>query len=171
MQNIKLKKKTTEQKKKKTGPIIVVIIIAAIIAGGIYYYEQQKISEANVQWKNTSGPFAINKFQYKLDENVFMVVSNLKPNEAGKIVIVDPKGGIFLMLSFNGTSKTSFHQFFKPNTENVGGEKLCTPTDLVGRWGIIFQGVPYHSLSFNVTNDWIEGGQAEIKAIPPDLCK
>ncbi len=164
-----MKKKTTERKKKKAGPIIAVIIIAAIIAGGIYYYDQQKPSE--VQWQNISGPFAINKFQYKLDENVFMVVSDLKPNEAGKIVIVDPKGGIFLMLPFNGTSKTSFHQFFKPNTENVGGEKLCIPTDLVGRWGIIFQGVPYHPLSFNVTNDWIPSGQAEIKTIPPDLCK
>ena len=166
-----MKKKTIGQKKKKTGPIITVIIIVTIIVGGIYYYNQPKISDANVQWQNISGPFAINKSQYKLGEYVFMVVSNLKPNEVGKMVVVDPKGGIFLMIPFNGTSKTSFHQFFKPNTENVGGEKLCTPTDLVGHWGIIFQGVPYHPLSFNVTNDWIQDSQAEIKPIPPDLCK
>ena len=164
-------KKITSAKKKKTGPIIAVIVLAVIIIGGIYYYNQQKISEVPVQWQNVSGPFAINKFQYKLDENVFMIVSNLKPNEAGKIVVIDPKGGVFSMIPFNGTLKTNFHQFFKPDTENVGGEKLCNPTDLVGRWGIIFQGVPYHPLAFNVTNDWILGGQAEIKPIPPDLCK
>jgi hypothetical protein len=165
-----LKKKTIGQKKKKTGPIIAVIIIVAIIVGGIYYYDQQKISEANVQWQNVSGPFAINKFQYKLDEYVFIVVSNLKPNDAGKIVVVDPKGDVYYTIPFNGTLKSSFHQFFKPNTVDVG-VKICTPAELVGHWGMFFQGVPYQPLSFNVTNDWIQGGQSEVKAIPPDLCK
>jgi hypothetical protein len=160
-----LKKKTTGQKKKKIGPIIAVIIISGIIAGGIYYYDQQKISEANVQWQNVSGPFAINKFQYKLGEYVFMAVSNLTPNDVGKIVFVDPKGETYDAIPFNGTMKTSFHYFFKPNTQNIGGLKLCKPTDLVGKWGIIFQGVPYRSIKFNVTNDWIEGSQAEIKPI------
>ncbi|HEV2193097.1 MAG TPA: hypothetical protein VGR54_05710 [Nitrosopumilaceae archaeon] len=165
-----MKKKIAERKKKKIGPIISVIVIAIIIIGGIYYYNQQKASEVDVQWQNVSGPFAINKFQYKLGENVFMIVSNLKPNEAGKIVVVDPKGDIYSTIPFNGTLKTSFHQFFKPDTINVG-VKICTPAELVGRWGIIFQGVHYHPLSFNVTNDWIQGSQSEIKAIPPDLCK
>ncbi len=161
----KLKKKS-EQKKKKTGPIIVTIIIAAAIAGGVYYYyNHQKIPETELQWKNTSGPFAINKFQYKIGEYVFMIVSNLKPNEAGKIVVIDPKGDVYHTIEFNGTLKTSFHQFFKPNTITVG-VKICTPADLVGRWGIIFQGVSYHPISFNVTNDWIQGSQAEIKPIP-----
>ena len=161
-----MKKKTIGQKKKKIGSIIAVIIISVIIASGIYYYVQQKNLEANAQWKNVSGPFAINKSQYKIGEYIFMVVSNLKPNEVGKIVVVDPKGSTFLIIPFNGTAKDSFHQYFKPNTENIGGEKLCTPLDLVGHWGIIFQGVPYRSLSFDVTNDWIEGSQSEIKPIP-----
>jgi hypothetical protein len=165
-----LKKKIVEQKKKKMGSIIALIIIATIIVGGIYYYNQQKISEANVQWQNISGPFAINKFQYKLDENIFIIVSNLKPNEAGKITVIDPKGNIYSEISFNGTLKSSFHQFFKPNTGNVG-IKICTPAELVGYWKIMFQGVPYHPISFNITNDWIPGGQSEIQSIPPDLCK
>jgi hypothetical protein len=158
-----LKNKATGQKKKKTGPIIATIIVATIIAGGVYYYNQQKISETNVQWQNISGPFAINKFQYKIGEYVFMVVSNLKPNDIGKIVIVDPKGDTYDVIPFNGTMKTSFHYFFKPNTQNMGGLKLCKPTDLVGKWGFVFQGVPYRPLAFNVTNDWIYGSQAEIK--------
>jgi len=148
------------------GRIIAVIIIVAIITGGIYYYNQQKISETNIQWQNTSGPFAINKFQYKIGEYIFMAVSNLKPNYVGKIVLVDPKGETYDTIPFNGTMKTDFHYYFKPNTQNIGGVKLCNPTDLVGKWGIVFQGVPYKSLTFNVTNSWIEGSQAEIKAIP-----
>ena len=159
-------KKKTSQQKKKIGPIIAVIIIVGIIVGGIYYYDQQKISQANVQWQNISGPFAINKSQYKLGEYIFMVVSNLKPTDAGTIVIVDPKGDTYDSIPFNGTMKTDFHYYFKPNTQNIGGLKLCKPTDLVGKWGLVFQGVPYKSLSFNVINDWIEGSQAEIKPIP-----
>ena len=160
-----MRKKTIEKKKKKTGPIIAMIIIIAIIVGGIYYYNQQKtLEEANVQWQNVSGPFAINKFQYKIGENVFMVVSNLKPSDAGTLVIVDPKGSVYDSFHFNGTMKTSFHYYFKPNTQI--GLKLCTPTDLVGKWGLVFQGVPYRPIKFNVTNDWIEGSQAEIKPIP-----
>ena len=165
-----MKKKASGRKKKKIGSIIAVIIISAIIAVGIYYYDQKKNSEVNIQWQNISGPFAINKFQYKLGENIFMVVSNLKPTDVGKIVIVDPKGGTYDMIPFNGTMKTDFHYLFKPNTQNIGGVKLCNPTDLVGKWGLIFQGVPYRPLTFNVTNDWIEGSQSEIKAIPKDLC-
>ena len=170
MEDIKLKKKTTERKKKKTGPIIAVIIIAAIIVGGIYYYNQQKVLPESVQWQNISGPFAINKFQYKIGENIFMVVSNLKSTDVGNMVIVDPKGDTYDSIPFNGTMKTSFHYYFKPNTQNIGGVKLCNPTDLVGKWGIVFQGVPYKSLIFNVTNNWIEGSQAEIKPIPKELC-
>ena len=165
-----MKKKTIERKKKKTGSIIAIIIIAVIIAAGIYYYEQKKNSDGEVQWQNVSGPFAINKFQYKLGEYVFMAVSNLKPTDAGKIVIVDPKGEPYDAIPFNGTMKTDFHYFFTPNTQNIGGLKLCNPSDLVGKWGLMFQGVPYKTITFNVTNNWIEGSQAEIKPIPKDLC-
>ena len=159
-----MRKKPIGQKKKKTGPIIAIIIIAAIIAAGVYYYNQQKISEANVQWQNISGPFAINKFQYKIGELVFMVVSNLQPNEAGNIVIVDPKGDTYDSIPFNGTMKTDFHYYFKPNTQKT--LQLCKPTDLVGKWKLVFQGIPYKPLTFNVTSDIIGGNQSEIKPIP-----
>ncbi len=165
-----MKSKKTQQKKKKTGPIIAVLIIAAAIAGGVYYYNQQKSPEVEIQWKNVSGPFAINKFQYKLGEYIFIVVSNLKPTEAGKIMIIDSRGDTYDAIPFNGTLKTSFHYYFKPNTQNIGGLKLCNPIDLVGNWQLIFQSVPYKPIKFQVTNDWIQGSQAEIKPIPKDLC-
>jgi len=167
-----LKKKASGQKKKKTGSIIAATIIAAIIIGGAYYfYNQQKTSEAEIQWKNVSGPFAINKFQYKIGEEIFMVVSNLRPTDAGNMTIVDSKGDVYDLIPFNGTLKTDFHYYFKPNTQNGGGLKLCNPTDLVGNWDLVFQGVPYKPIKFQIINDWIEGAQSEIKPIPPDLCK
>ena len=158
-----MKTKRKPGKKKHTGSIIVLIIIAGVISAGIYLYHE-KVPPSNEQW-NISGPFAINKSQYKLGENVFMVVMGLKPSDAGQFEIIDPKGGIFSTIPFNGTMKSSFNYYFKPNTERM--EKLCKPTDLVGNWTIIFQGVPYKAIPFEVVNDWISGSQAEIKPIDP----
>lgn len=140
------------------------IVITGIIAAAIYLYEQKPPEEP--QWV-TSGPFAINKNQYKLGEYVFMVVSNLKPSDVGEIVVTDPKGGVFTTIPFNGTMKDNFHQFFKPNTSRL--EALCTPQDLVGKWNIIFKGVPYKSIPFEIVNDWIPGSEAEIKPVPKGL--
>jgi len=161
----KLKTKRKLGKKKHTGLIVGIIVIAGIIGTAFYFYFEQS-TPPETQWI-TSGPFAINKNQYKIGEYVFMVVSNLKPTDVGEIDVADPKGGIFTSIPFNGTMKTSFHQFFKPNTER--GEALCTPADLVGQWNIIFKGVPYKSIPFEIVNDWIPGGQQEIKPVPKGL--
>ena len=115
-----MKSKKTQQNKKKTGPLIALIVIAAIIIGGVfYYYNQQKNSEENAQWKNISGPFAINKFQYKLGENIFVIVSDLKPIDAGKIVIVDPKGDTrTAAMTFSEQHKMTDYWHFLIGTQN-----------------------------------------------------
>jgi len=157
-----LKKKSG--KKSRRGTIIAVAAIIVAVAG-IYYYNQQKMSEENnTQWI-TSGPFAITKEKYRLGDNVFMIVQGLKPNDVGKMAVFDPKGGVFTQVSFNGTMKSDFNYFFKPNTEKI--EKLCTPQDLVGNWTIVFQGTSYRPIPFQVINEWVQGSQAEIKPIPP----
>jgi hypothetical protein len=161
-----LRTKNRSGKKKHTGAIIGLIILAGVIALALYVYNEHKISVEQYQWV-TSGPFAINKNQYKLGEYVFMAVSNLLPTDAGQIVIIDPKGDNYSSISFNGSMKSSFRQFFKPNTER--GLALCNPTDLVGQWNIIFRGVPYKSIPFKIVNDWIPGTQAEIKPVPKGL--
>jgi hypothetical protein len=159
-------KKKKSVKKSRTSSIIAVVVIAAISATAIYYYNQQKMSEENntSQWI-ISGPFAITKEKYRLGENIFMVIQGLKPNDAGQMVVVDPKGGVFAQVPFNGTMKSEFNYFFKPNTERI--EKLCTPQDLVGNWTIVFQGTSYRPIPFQVINDWVQGSQAEIKPINP----
>lgn len=131
------------------------IIIAGIVAAGIYSYYQQKELE-NRQWKwVSSGPFSINKNQYVLGENVFMIVSGLKPTDVGEIDVVTPKGDTYSKIPFNGTMKSSFKQFFKPNT--LAGLGLCNATDLVGHWNIIFRGVSYKSIPFEIKNEYLPG--------------
>jgi hypothetical protein len=150
---LKIKERT--KKKKRTGKIIALIIIACIVTAAAYSYYQQQKSQSN-QWVwVTSGPFSINKNQYKLGENIFMVVNGLRPTDVGEIDIVDPKGDVFSKIPFNGTMKSSFKQFFKPDTER--SLALCNATDLVGHWNIIFRGVPYKSIPFVIINEFIPG--------------
>lgn len=158
-------KKPKSGKKSATNAIIAVIVIIAISASVIYFYNQQKMSgdDTTAQWI-TSGPFAITNGTYRLDDNVFMVVTGLKPTDVGKIIVYDPKGGVFTQAPFNGTLKSDFNYFFKPNTDRL--EKLCTPQDLVGNWTIAFPGTSYSPLHFKIINEWVPSGQSEIKPIP-----
>ena len=150
-----MKIKQRSKKKKHLGKIITLIVLVGIIAAIVYSYYQQKESEDR-QWKwVTSGPFSINKNQYRLGENIFMVVSDLKPTDVGEIDIVDPKGDTYNKIPFNGTMKSSFKQFFEPNTQYRLG--LCNATSLVGHWNIFFRGVPYKSIPFEIINEYLPG--------------
>ncbi|MGI0074314.1 MAG: hypothetical protein ACREA5_00060 [Nitrosotalea sp.] len=156
IQKLKIKERT--KKKKHTGKIIALIIIAGIVAaavGSYVYYQQTKPVEWN--WV-ASGPFSINKNQYKLGENIFMIVDGLKPTDVGEIDIVDPKGDTFSKIPFNGTMKSSFKQFFKPDTER--SLALCNATALVGHWNVVFRGVPYKSIPFEIINEFIPGEES-----------
>jgi hypothetical protein len=150
-----LKIKQRSKKKKHLGKIIGLIVLAGIVATIVYSYYQQKESE-NRQWKwVTSGPFSINKNQYELGENIFMVVSGLKPTDVGEIDFVAPNGYTYNTIPFNGTMKSSFKQFFEPNTQSRIG--LCNAASLVGHWNILFKSVPYKSIPFEIINEYIPG--------------
>lgn len=153
------------KKKNAAGAVIAVIVVTGLIAGVMYYFNHQRMSGSDSEQWITSGPFSINNSTYRLGDNVFMTITGLKPTDVGKMVVQDPKGGIFTQVRFNGTDKPSFNYYFKPNTERL--EKLCTPQDLIGNWTIVFQGTNYKPLTFQVINEWVQGSQAEIKAIDP----
>jgi hypothetical protein len=92
-----------------------------------------------------------------------MVVSGLKPDDVGEIDVVTPKGYTFAKIPFNGTMKSSFKQFFKPNTlASVG---LCNATDIAGKWDIIFKGVPYKSIRFEIKNEYLPGESDKVNGL------
>jgi hypothetical protein len=159
-----LKTRKTGSTKKKHNSLIAVAVFFGVIAAiaSYLYYEKITTQQNEPQWV-TSGPFSINKSSYKLGEYIFYVVSGLKPNEAGSIAIVTPKGDTYSTIPFNGTLKTDFKNYFKPNTQS--NPKLCTPQDLVGTWKLIFDGVPYKPIKFEIINDWIPGSQSAMKPI------
>ena len=160
-------KKKKSGKKSRRDVIIALVVIMVIIPAGIYFYNQQKMSQNNTPQGISSGPFTIDKQKYRLGDYVFMVVTGLKPNDAGQMVVYDPKGGNFTHVQFNGTMKSDWNYFFKPNTVRM--EALCTPQDLVGNWTIVFQGTSYKPITFQVINQWVHGSEAEIKPVPAGL--
>jgi hypothetical protein len=160
-----LKKPKSVKKRNTSSAIIAAIVIIAILASVIYFYHQKTSGgDSTAQWV-TSGPFAINNGTYRLDDNIFMVVTGLKPTDAGKITVIDPKGVVYSQIPFNGTLKSDFNWFFKPTTVRLA--KMCTPQDLVGNWTIAFPGTSYGPIYFQIINEWVPEGQAEIKPVPP----
>lgn len=151
-------------KKKIIIAAIIPIIIIAIIGGAYYYYTTQSSSPDDLksQWIS-SGPFAIDKPKYKLGENIFLVVNNLQPNEAGTIHFVRPNGVSYADLPFNGTLKDHFSYYFTPTTSAI--RKIHNPEDLVGTWTVIFSGVSYSPLKFDIVNEYIRGGEANVPRI------
>ena len=142
---------------------IVPIIIIAI--GGTYYYYTTQSSppeDLKSQWIS-SGPFAVDKPKYKLGENIFLSVNNLQPSEAGTIHFVMPRGVSYADLPFNGTLKNHFTYYFTPTTSSI--KKIYGPEDLVGTWTVIFSGVSYSPLKFEIVKEYIRGGEANVPRI------
>jgi len=148
---------------KKIVLAIGVIISAAIIASVIYFNEEPDSDEIKSQWIS-SGPFAIDKPQYKLGESFFLSVHGLKPNEAGNILIMQPNGEIWTAIPFNGSLKSDFNYYDKPDTSAI--KKIFKPEDLVGIWKVVFQGVTYEPISFEIVNEFVEGAKGDIVPIP-----
>ena len=148
-------------KKKQIISVSIATIAIVAITGVIYYYNAQTSppDDMRTQWIS-SGPFAIDKPKYKLGENIFLVVSNLKPDEVGQISFVRPDGFSYADIPFNGTLKDHFTYYFTPTTAVI--KKIYKPEQLVGTWTVIFHGVTYPPLKFEIENKYIRGGEANV---------
>ena len=156
-------------KQKKTIPIVVGIVVVGVIVGAIYFYNGQKPSdEIKSQW-NISGPFAIDKSKYRLGEDFFLSVHGLQPNEAGNILIIQPNGDVWTAIPFNGSLKSDFNYYNKPDTN--AAKKIFKPEDMVGTWKVVFQGVSYEPLSFEIINEFLPGTESDIVPLNPNETK
>jgi len=150
--------------KKISLGIIIGVIIA--ISVSIIIISQMEVVQNDVEQNEVvrepifsetvivSGPFQIDKPQYKLGENIFFRAVELAPNENGKIVFLRPKNEthyiVYDSIPFDGSKKSDFNQYFKPGLAGLIG--ICTEEDLLGKWVIVFRGVPYENISFEIIN-------------------
>jgi hypothetical protein len=144
-------------KAKIIGLTIIIVVITSItlaiaFVGPIDISTPKKEDEFK-NW-NRSGPFAINKFEYRVGDNIFLAVNGLTPNDIGSATFVLPNGTTkYISIPFDGTQKSGFNQYFKPSISKA--RSICTINDIVGEWTIIFQGTEYDPLKFRILNETI----------------
>lgn len=119
--------------------------------------------DRNVSPSIASGPLTILNSKFKLGENVFLTVRDLQKNEAGRILVFSPKGKLFQAYHFNGTQKSDFNAYFKPDTTRTLG--ICTPEDLMGNWTVVLEGTNYKNVQFEMLPEFLRGGEADIKPV------
>ena len=146
--------------------IIILIVIVVIVIGGAIQFN----SEKEIQWR-TSGPFAIEKYEYYLGEKIFIQVNKIPKDVSGEIIFFRPApDGInknpkefegipkeliskkikYLEIKFNGENKQNFNRFFEPKMNEWKG--ICDRNDLTGEWIVAFSGTQYKEMYFTVLN-------------------
>ena len=150
---------------KKFTSIIIAGVVAIVVV--LIYFASQEIQKSHdegFEWL-TSGPFSVQNYQHKLGENIFIVAYGITSNEKGTIRVFTPKNIEYISYNFDGSVKSNFNTYFKPDT--FARKDRCSPEDFVGVWTMKFEGVSYPPIQFEFLNEYIEGGEADII----DLCK
>jgi len=151
--------------KKNNIYIITGCVIAAIAAVSLYFVGVEKEEELKFEWL-TSGPFSVQRYQHKLGENIFIVGYDIAPHEKGMIRVYTPKNVEYTSFPFDGSVKSQFNTYFKPDT--TAHKDRCSPEDLVGVWTMVFDGVPYEPIEFEFINEYILGAEADITNVCRD---
>ena len=155
--------------------IIIGIGIIGIVIGGAIEFNSENEKEA-IPWREASGPFQIEKYEYYLGEKIFLNAVNIPADASGEIIFFRPAAdgvnkhpkefeGIpeeligkkvkYIAIEFNGENKQNFNRFFEPRFNEWKG--ICSTNDLVGEWIITFSGTQYEPIHFIVLNYTMPG--------------
>ena len=115
----------------------------------------------------TSGPFQIDRSEYLIGEKIFVRVGGLSPEEKGQIAFLRPlnetHNSVYLTISFDGTERNGFNQYFQPQLSKNNG--FCTVDDFVGEWRVVFRGTEYADLTFKITEDILPGDESSYEPV------
>jgi hypothetical protein len=95
------------------------------------------------------GPLQINKDKYLLGENVFISISDLRPQDVGAVQIITPTGIIYDEWGFNGMERESQKKYFKPQL--LKSKNICEKEKLIGQWSVMFKGYEEQKIYFEMT--------------------
>ena len=133
--------------------LIIVLTTVLIFVKPIELTPEKK--ESSFKNWNRSGPFAINKKEYKIGENIFLIAEGLSPGDKGNIVFVFPNvTREYFSLPFDSEQKSSFNYYFSPALSKA--KKICSIDELIGEWTIEFKGTEYEPLKFRIVNETIQ---------------
>lgn len=142
--------------------LVIAVIMVIVFVNPIDVAPPKKEDEFKNWYR--SGPFAINKKEYMIGENVFLTVGGLTTSDVGSVVIVLPNGTTkYISIQFDGAQKSGFNQYFKPSISK--SRNICSTDDIIGDWTIIFQGTTYEPLKFKILNDTIPEEQGNFQRV------
>jgi len=95
------------------------------------------------------GPLQINKDKYLLGENVFVSISDLRPQDVGSVLFITPTGIIYDEWGFNGMERESQKKYFKPQL--LKSKNICEKEKLIGQWSVMFKGYEEQKIYFEMT--------------------
>jgi hypothetical protein len=104
-----------------------------------------------------SGPFIINKSQYKLGEKIFFRAIDLQNSDKGQAVFIRPINSThstpYQVIQFDGELKSSFNQYVEPKL--LESKNTCDKDSLIGTWTVWFRGTEYNGIEFQVMDEVI----------------
>ena len=161
--------------------IIVGIGIIGIIIGGVIEFNSER---EGVPWREASGPFQIEKYEYYLGEKIFLNAIDIPIDQKGEIIFFRPApDGInkfpkefegisseliskkikYIEIKFDGENKQNFNKYFEPRFNEW--KKICSTSDLVGEWIMIFPGTQYEPIHFTILNYTMPGDQRNFEPL------
>ena len=109
-----------------------------------------------------SGPFMIDRSEYLLGEKIFINIVDLDENTKGQMIFVKSINMThffeYKKISFDGSLKNNGNLYLPIHLNYLRG--ICTTDQLVGNWGILFEGTSIQPLTF-ILKDEIVPGQEE----------
>jgi hypothetical protein len=153
--------------------IIIGIAVGVTAVGGAIEFNSEK---EGVTWREGSGPFQIEKYEYYLGEKIFINAVNIPADAAGEIIFFRPAGdGInkspkafegvteeviakkvkYLGIKFDGKDKQNFNRYFEPRFNEWKG--LCERNEIAGEWIMVFSGTQYEPIYFTILNYTMPG--------------
>tara|TARA_Y100001936_G_scaffold47054_1_gene45741 strand:- start:258 stop:845 length:588 start_codon:yes stop_codon:yes gene_type:complete len=97
------------------------------------------------------GPLQINKDKYLLGENVYVIITDLRPQDKGSVQFFTPGGILYDEMGFNGEARDFQKKYFKPQL--VKSKNLCDKEDLIGEWTVMFRDYEMSKLYFEMLPD------------------
>ena len=115
------------------------------------YYEKDGKVAAVVYPDNPQilGPLQINKDKYLLGENVYVIITDLRPQDKGSVQFFTPGGILYDEMGFNGEVRDFQKKYFKPQL--LKSKNLCEKEQLIGTWTVMFKGYDMAKLYFEMT--------------------
>ncbi len=115
----------------------------------------------------SSGPFKIDREEYRLGDKIFLIMEGLSFEERGNVVFLRPLNdthySVWTSYPFDGMKKDAFNVYFEPKLSER--DNICNVNDLIGQWKIVFRGTDYDNLGFIMTNSTIPGDEERFKPI------